>query len=95
METSYMLEGAGYNGIDPEIIAAHDIVFYAYMWSGGDDDEFAGKGGALIDILRSRRPEMLALEEKAKADSTDAGKRVLQLLHFGRHCILLWYALSR
>ena len=101
MQTDYMLAGAEYDGTDPEMLAAHDRVFYEYMWSGGDDGVFAGKAGALVDALyRDRRPEILELEKQAQArkaserslpsSAEPPGTRILEFLHVMRHCIFVW-----
>ena len=91
MQTDYILEGAGYNGVDPEMLAAHDLAFYEIMYDGGEYGEWGGKGGKLIDMLyQTCRPELLELEKAAREDKTDAGRNVLEFLHVVRHCILTW-----
>ena len=100
-QTDYMLAGAGYDGTDPEVQAAHDRIFYKYMWSGGDAGVFGGDGGALVDALyRAHRPEMLELEKRARdlaasertlpPSAPRPGESVLDFLHVVRHCILVW-----
>ena len=102
MQTDYMLEGANYDGVEPEQLAAHDCVFYEYMWSGGDQGVFGGNGAALIDMLyRERRSELLELEAKARelaaqerklprSGERRPGEAVLEFLTFVRHAILVW-----
>jgi hypothetical protein len=85
LETSYMLNSVGYRGTDPQMLASHVETLLEYMYERHDEAK------ELVDILyRTHRPELLDLEHAAAIDTTEAGKRMREFLHYLRHCLLAW-----
>eukprot|EP00966_Prymnesium_polylepis_P335956 7391292-Prymnesium_polylepis.1 len=85
LETSYMLNGAGYRGTEPQMLAADDKALLEYLYHRSEDS------ATIVDILyRTHRPELLTLEQQAENDSSEAGLRMREFLHYVRRCILSW-----
>ena len=80
-----MLNGAGYRGTDPQMLAADDKALLEYLYDRPEE------AATLVDILyRKHRPELLTLEKQAANDLSEAGQRMNEFLHYVRHCILSW-----
>ena len=80
-----MLNGAGYRGTDPQMLAADDKALLEYLYDRSEE------AATLVDILyRKHRPEMLLLEQQAANDPSEAGLRVREFLHYVRHSVLSW-----
>ena len=80
-----MLNGAGYRGTDPQMLAAADKALLEYFYDRSEE------AATLVDILyRKHRPEMLTLEQQALNDPSEAGLRMREFFHYVRYCILSW-----
>jgi hypothetical protein len=80
-----MLNGAGYRGTDPQMLAADDKALLEYLYHRSEES------ATIVNILyRKHRPEMLTLEIQAANDPSEAGLRIGEFLHYVRHCILSW-----
>lgn len=85
LETSYMLNSVGYRGTDPQMLASHVETLLEYMYERQEE------AIELVNILyRAHRPELLELEHAVANDTTEAGDRVREFLHYLRHSILAW-----
>ena len=85
LETSYMLNSVGYHGTDPQILASHVETLLEYMY------ERQTEATELVNVLyQTLRPELLNLENAAANDTSEAGHRVREFLHYVRHSMLAW-----